>query len=433
MADDDLPQYDSDESDGKEEAPATKGAGSADHISTTAASFRDFLLKPEILRAINDCAFEHPSKVQEEAIPDGLAGNDIVAQAKSGMGKTAVFVVVTLERINADDGLQCVCVVHTRELAYQVAKEFERFKTYIEPKITVHAIYGGIPLPQQEKDLKDDPPHVIVACPGRLKVLIQRKALDMSNLKVFVIDEVDKVLEKADMRQDVQEIFYKTPKNKQTMCFSATMPAEIKGTVMKFVRNPKEIFIDADKLTLHGLSQFYIKLEEGQKTRKLTDLMDILEFNQVVIFVRDRKRCHSLNKILQESKFPSIELHSDMDATERIATYNKFKKFEARIMVTTDLGARGLDIERVNIVFNYDFPIEADTYMHRVGRAGRFGNKGMAISFVSTTADPSGKINDDEIFEKVQSRFAVKVEPLPDEIDLTSYMPKPGVKEQFDE
>lgn len=175
--------------------------------------------------------------VQEEAIPDGLAGNDIVAQAKSGMGKTAVFVVVTLERINADDGLQCVCVVHTRELAYQVAKEFERFKTYIEPKITVHAIYGGIPLPQQEKDLKDDPPHVIVACPGRLKVLIQRKSVDTSNLKVFVIDEVDKVLEKADMRQDVQEIFYKTPKNKQTMCFSATMPAEIKGTVMKFVRN----------------------------------------------------------------------------------------------------------------------------------------------------------------------------------------------------
>jgi len=116
-----------------------------------------------------------------------------------------------------------------------------------------------------------------------------------------------------------------------------------------------------------------------------------------------------------------------------IATYNKFKKFEARIMVTTDLGARGLDIERVNIVFNYDFPIEADTYMHRVGRAGRFGNKGMAISFVSTTADPSGKINDTEVFEKVQSRFAVKVEPLPDEIDLTSYMPKPGVKEQFDE
>jgi ATP-dependent RNA helicase UAP56/SUB2 len=152
------------------------------------------------------------------------------------MGKTAVFVVVTLERITAEDGLQAVCIVHTRELAYQVAKEFERFKAYLEG-ITVTAIYGGVPLPQQEKNLKDDPPHVIVACPGRLKVLAQKKAVNFNNLKVFVIDEVDKVLEKADMRQDVQEIFYQTPKNKQTMCFSATMPQEIKGTVLKFVRN----------------------------------------------------------------------------------------------------------------------------------------------------------------------------------------------------
>jgi ATP-dependent RNA helicase UAP56/SUB2 len=174
--------------------------------------------------------------VQEEAIPEGLAGNDIVAQAKSGMGKTAVFVVVTLERITAEDGLQCICIVHTRELAYQVAKEFERFKAYLEG-ITVHSVYGGVALPAQEKMLKDDPPHVIVACPGRLKVLIQRKTVDVGAVKIFVIDEVDKVLEKADMRQDVQEIFYKTPKAKQTMVFSATLPPEIRGTVMKFVKN----------------------------------------------------------------------------------------------------------------------------------------------------------------------------------------------------
>lgn len=144
--------------------------------------------------------------------------------------------VVTLERITAEDGLQCVVIVHTRELAYQVAKEFERFKAYLEG-ITVHSVYGGVALPGQEKMLKDDPPHVIVACPGRLKVLIQKKTVDVSRLKIFVIDEVDKVLEKADMRQDVQEIFYKTPKAKQTMVFSATLPPEIRPTVMKFVKN----------------------------------------------------------------------------------------------------------------------------------------------------------------------------------------------------
>jgi len=204
------------------------------------------------------------------------------------------------------------------------------------------------------------------------------------------------------------------------------------GASLSF-RQPKEILIDSDKLTLHGLSQYYINLEENQKTRKLTDLMDILEFNQVVIFVRDKRRAASLNKILVESKFPSVVLHADMTTDDRIGTYNKFKKYEARILVTTDLAARGLDIERVNIVFNYDFPLEPDTYLHRVGRAGRFGNKGMAISFISTTVDPTGKVNDGDIFGKVQARFATKVLPLPDEIDLTSYMPKPGVKEQYDE
>jgi ATP-dependent RNA helicase UAP56/SUB2 len=174
--------------------------------------------------------------VQEEAIPDGLAGNDIVAQAKAGMGKTAVYVVVALERIAKEDGLQCVVIVHTRELAYQVSKEFERFKTYLDG-IVVECIYGGIPLPQQQARLSDNPPHVVVACPGRLKLLIEKSILIMSKIKIFVIDEVDKVLEKMDMREDVQRIFYKTPKNKQTMCFSATMPAEIKATIMKFVRN----------------------------------------------------------------------------------------------------------------------------------------------------------------------------------------------------
>ncbi len=174
--------------------------------------------------------------VQEEAIPDGLAGNDIVAQAKAGMGKTAVYVVVALERITKEDGLQCVVIVHTRELAYQVSKEFERFKTYLDG-ITVECIYGGSPLPQQQARLEANPPQVVVACPGRLKLLIERNILNMGKVKIFVIDEVDKVLEKMDMREDVQRIFYKTPKNKQTMCFSATMPPDIKTTIMKFVRN----------------------------------------------------------------------------------------------------------------------------------------------------------------------------------------------------
>lgn len=175
--------------------------------------------------------------MQEEAIPEGLSGNDIVAQAKSGMGKTAVFVTVVLERVNAGDGLQCVVLVHTRELAFQVKNEFDRFKAYLQPPIVVQAIYGGVPVAEQETALAKTPPNIIVACPGRLKLLMTNKKVDLSHLKIFVIDEVDKVLEKADMRADVQEIFFKTPKTKQTMVFSATLPPEMKAVVMKFVRN----------------------------------------------------------------------------------------------------------------------------------------------------------------------------------------------------
>jgi ATP-dependent RNA helicase UAP56/SUB2 len=153
------------------------------------------------------------------------------------MGKTVVFVTVALERVTAGDGLQCVVLVHTRELAFQVKNEFDRFKIYLQPTLSVQCIYGGVPLADQEKALAADPPNIIVACPGRLKLLLTNKKVDLSHLKIFVIDEVDKVLEKADMRADVQEIFYKTPKNKQTMCFSATLPPEMKATVMKFVRN----------------------------------------------------------------------------------------------------------------------------------------------------------------------------------------------------
>ena len=189
--------------------------------------------------------------MQEEGIPEGLAGNDIVAQAKSGMGKTAVFVTVVLERITATDGLQCVVIVHTRELAFQVKNEFDRFKTFLQPPIGVQCIYGGVPLADQEKALTESPPNIIVACPGRLKLLITNKKVDLSHLKIFVIDEVDKVLEKADMRADVQEIFFKTPKNKQTMCFSATLPPEMKAVVMKFVRNVSRLLSSSLQLLRH--------------------------------------------------------------------------------------------------------------------------------------------------------------------------------------
>jgi len=220
------------------------------------------------------------------------------------------------------------------------------------------------------------------------------------------------------MRKDVQDIFVETPKDKQVMMFSATMPKEVRNLCRKFMQNQEEIFIDDEKLTLHGLQQYYVNITESEKSRKLNDLLDALLFNQVIIFVKSVQRAIELNKILVECNFPSIAIHSALDTEERIARYKSFKNFEKRVMVATDLFARGVDIERVNIVINYDMPDkpdEANTYLHRVGRAGRFGTKGLAISFV---ADAKEK----EILKRIQDKFVVKINELPDTIDADEYM-----------
>ena len=390
------------------------------YVGIHASGFKDFLLKPELLRAIVDAGFEHPSEVQHESIPQAVLGGDIICQAKSGMGKTAVFVLATLHQLNpsADsDGsndVQVLVLCHTRELAFQIAHEYERFSKYL-PSIKTAVFYGGVNIKQNREILKNDSPHIVVGTPGRILALSREKTLKLSGIKHFVLDECDRVLEALDMRRDVQEIFRMTPHDKQVLLFSATLSKEIRPVCKKFCQDPMEIYVDDEtKLTLHGLQLYYAKLAEGEKNRKLNDLLDALEFNQVVIFVSKVARAKELNRLLTECNFPSICIHAGMKQEERIAKYKSFKDFNARILVATDLFGRGIDIERVNVVINYDFPDDSDQFLHRVGRAGRFGTKGIAISFISSDADKG-------VLEKVQSRFEVNIPQLPDEIDMSTY------------
>ncbi|KZT22095.1 P-loop containing nucleoside triphosphate hydrolase protein [Neolentinus lepideus HHB14362 ss-1] len=380
--------------------------------------FRDFLLKPELLRAISDLGFEHPSEVQQECIPQAVLGMDVLCQAKSGHGKTAVFVLATLQQLEPVNGEVSVIVLcHTRELAFQIKNEYTRFAKYM-PDVRVSTFYGGIPIAKDAETLRDKTkcPHIVVATPGRLNALVRDKILDAKHVKHFVLDECDKMLEQLDMRRDVQEIFRATPHHKQVMMFSATLAKDIRVTCKKFMANPLEIFVDDEtKLTLHGLQQHYVKLEEVHKNRKLNELLDTLEFNQVVIFVKSVARCIELDKLLVSCNFPSISIHSGLAQEERINRYTSFKAFEKRILVATDIFGRGIDVERVNIVINYDCPPDADSYLHRVGRAGRFGTKGLAITFLSSEADQ-------QVMAAVQSRFEVAVPELPDHIDPASYM-----------
>lgn len=397
----------------KKEDPEAKGS----YVAVHSTGFRDFLLKPELLRAIADCGFEHPSEVQHECIPQSILGSDVICQAKSGMGKTAVFVLATLQQVDPVPGQVGVLVLcHTRELAFQIKNEYDRFSKYL-PSIKTQVIYGGTSVSKDRSILadKDTCPHIIVGTPGRVLALVKEKALKLNHTKHFVLDECDKMLDNVDMRRDVQDIFRATPHQKQVLMFSATLSKEIRPVVKKFMKNPLEIFIDDDtKLTLHGLVQHFVQLKESDKTRSLNDLLDLLEFNQVCIFVRSAVRAKELHKLLTECNFPCICIHGHLDQPTRIQRYQEFKEFKQRIMICTDVFARGIDIERVNVVINYDMPESADAYLHRVGRAGRFGTKGLAITFVSTKEDS-------EILNQVQERFEVNITELPDEVDTKTY------------
>jgi len=414
---------DFDEEEETEETKAAEagaeGGEKRGYVGIHSSGFRDFLLKPELVRAVVDAGFEHPSEVQHECIPQAVLGMDVICQAKSGMGKTAVFALTTLHMLEPVDGQVGVLVLsHTRELAFQISNEYARFSKYM-PDIKVAVFYGGVPIRKNKDKLKNDCPHIVVGTPGRIKQLSRDADLKLDNVKHFVLDECDRMLEGLDMRADVQEIFRRTPHDKQVMLFSATLSKAIRPVCRRFCQDPFEIYIDNEtKLTLHGLQQYVLRIPEAEKTRKLTDLIDSIELNQMVIFVSKVARATELNRLLVDCGFPSICIHSGLNQAERISRYQSFKDFNARILVSTDLFGRGMDVERVNVVINYDMvdgETGSDQYLHRVGRAGRFGTRGLAISFISSQQD-------EEQLARVQERFEVEVPDLPDEIDTATYM-----------
>lgn len=298
-----------------------EGTGRGNYVAIHTSGFRDFFLKPELLRAIGDAGFEHPSEVQHETIPHAITGVDILCQAKSGMGKTAVFVLSILQQLSPGptDGALCIGLAHTRELAFQIKNEFDRFSRHMKG-IRCEVVFGGVPI-QKNIDMLSKPetvPHILVGSPGRVLALLRQGHLKTDKVAHFVLDECDKCLEKLDMRKDVQEIFMKTHKKKQVMMFSATLSKEIRDVCKRFMQSPVEIFVDDEtKLTLHGLIQHYLKLTETQKNRRLNELLDTLEFNQVIIFVKSAQRAEALGFLLTQCNFPSISMHAGLDQQAR--------------------------------------------------------------------------------------------------------------------
>jgi len=430
------------------DANTSKPGGQAAFLNTT---FRDLLLRPELLRAIVDSGFELPSTVQSKALPAALIGTDILCQAKAGTGKTAIFVLGVLQQLATFKGstnpksstdsssssskdskdssskegsskeklVSCVVLCHNRELAYQIFDEFNRFAKYLtDNPITIGVFFGGTKTDLDRNRLKEAQPDIVIGTPGRTLQLVKENYLKLSAVKYFVIDECDQVLETLGMRGDVQKIFKSTPRNKQVMMFSATLTKELKSVCVKFMHNPLEIVVEDQKsLVVSTLNQYAVELKEEEKTRKLLELLDELEFNQVMIFVSSQARAEALDTLLREQAFPSVSMWGKLDQTERIKRFKEFKEFKHRIMVSTNMLGRGIDVVRVNVVINYDMAGSVEMYLHRVGRAGRFSTKGLAISFVR-----NGDEDEKVVLEKVRTTCGIAVPDLPVKIDPNSYM-----------
>lgn len=369
------------------------------------ASFAELLLKDELIKAIRDANLEHPSAVQQQVIPKAMLGVDILCQAKSGTGKTVVFVLSALQRITGGGGhVQVLVIAHTKEMVAQIADEFRRFMAYTEMRVEM--LFGGTDVQGDVERLRT-PCDIVVGTPGRVYDMVERGALDVSGLRILVIDEIDSILSSRACRWTVQCIIYHTPVDKQTMLYTATLSEEAKRTCLLMLRKPFVLQVDEEKrLTLHGLEQGYINVAEEGKRDKLIQLIDSTpDISQCVVFCRDKRRVEALADHLQAKGVPTISITSDYGTSERMQRFTAFRRLDYRFLVTTNLMARGIDIAEINLVVNYDMAEDAQTYLHRVGRAGRFETRGTAISFISNEEDIV-------VLNEVQERFEVSIKEI---------------------
>ena len=346
-------------------------------------SWDDLECNMDLLRGIYAYGFEEPSSIQKKAILPMLSRKDIIAQAQSGTGKTGAFTIGTLGQIDFEaKEIQAIVLSPTRELSKQIHTVFLNLGKMIN-NIRVQLLVGGTSIEDDVKELKNVP-HIIVGCPGRINDMIRRKKISISNVKVIVLDEADEMLSKG-FKDQIYNIFRQS--NEETVqiaLFSATMSQDLMHLSKDLLRNPEKILVKSEALTLEGISQAYVLLEnEVGKYETLKDLYSSFSMSQCIIYCNSLKRVIELYDNMNNEKYPVCCLHSEQSRTEREKAYHEFKNGKFRILISTNITARGIDIQQVSTVINYDVPKDAHTYLHRIGRSGRWGRKGIGISFIT--------------------------------------------------
>lgn len=342
-------------------------------------TFDEMNLKEELLRGIYGYGFEAPSLIQSKAIPLVGTGKDLIAQSQSGTGKTGAFTISTLQKVDESvNTTQCIILAHTRELAQQIHGVSSALSTHT--KIVNHLCIGGMDSTTFYDFAK---PGIVIGTPGRVIDLVKRKRLPLDNIKLFVLDEADEMLSPS-FQEQIKELIQDLPLDCQICLFSATMTPEMIDLTERFMDNPIKLLIENENLTLDGIKQFYVNVVNDQwKFETFCDLYNMISINQTIVYVNSIKRGINLKNELEKKLFTVSLLHSNMTPLERSDIMKEFRSGKTRILLSTDLLSRGIDIQQISVVVNYDIPKNMANYLHRIGRSGRFGRKGVAINLVS--------------------------------------------------
>ena len=342
--------------------------------------FKELNLSSEVQRALSEMGFEEATPIQSKAIPYILDGRDILGQAQTGTGKTCAFGIPAIDMVDPNvHGVQVLALCPTRELAIQVSEELKNVCKY-KKGIKILPIYGGQSIDRQIMALKNKP-QIIVGTPGRVMDHMRRRTLKLANLKMMILDEADEMLNMG-FREDIDVILEDLPEERQTLLFSATISREIKEITKLYQKNPEHIVTVHKELTIPSIEQYYLEVRESSKLELLCRLIDAKNVKLGLVFCNTKKRVDELTSALQTRGYSAEALHGDMKQSERDRVMTKFRKGHIDILVATDVAARGIDVNNIEAVFNYDIPSDEEYYVHRIGRTGRAGKKGVSYSFV---------------------------------------------------
>ena len=375
-----------------------------DNENVETNNWSDMNLKENLLRGIYSYGFEDPSPIQKKGIMPILSGKDVVAQAQSGTGKTGAFSISSLQLIDETlNEVQGIILAPTRELAIQIHRVISNIGTFME-NLKCKLFIGGVSIDSDIKELEQNP-QIVVGSTGRVHDLMRRRKLSTKNIKLLVIDEADEMLSTG-FKEQIYNIFQFLGNKVQVVLFSATLPSEIQSLTTKFMRDPINILVKTESITLEGIKQYYVALDnDAQKYESLKDLFNCISVSQCIIYCNSINRVNDLYEALCKDNFPVCCIHSGMEKSLREKAYTNFINGESRVLISSNLTARGIDVQQVSTVINFDIPKDIHTYIHRIGRSGRWGRKGMGINFIT--------LRDVRKIKEIEQYYNTQIEEMP--------------------